>query len=277
MRWPRLLLPLFAATTVQADNGYLIGAGLEADDDNGFRGSLFAGLDVGEGTWLSSGIASSSIELPFDRSGDIVYADLEIDHFFNPLGISFGIGYWGDPDLLNSTDVRAAVRFRSGSWLVAGEYELRDFDFTIPPTDFFPGREITFAADGVGARLRYHFTDAFSMGVSGMQYDYSVDFRPDVERDAVRLVTISRLGLVNSLIDSRASLDFMFDIADRRWTLDFSTWDGALDRSTTDSVTVSYLHPASNRIDLEFSVGVDESDLYGRVTFASVFLYFYGG
>ena len=254
----------------------MLGGGLETDDDNGFRASAFAGFDLGDDTWLSTGIAGSSIELPFDRSGDIVYADLEIDHLFDPLGVSFGVGYWGDPDLLNSTDVRAALYFRNARFYVAGEYEHRDFDFTIPPTDFFPGRELTFDAAGVGARLRYRFTESVSVAVSGMHYDYSVDFQPDVSRDAERLVSISRLGLINSLIDSRVSIGLMLDRGERRWQLDFSTWDGALDRSTTESITLSYLHPASNRIDLEFSVGYDKSDLYGDVTFLSLFLYFYG-
>ena len=276
MRWLSYLLPLFAASIAQADGNYMLGGGLEADDDNGFRGSLFAGVDLGNNTWLSTGVASSSVDLPFNRSGDIVYADLEIDHFFEPLGIRFGVGYWGDPDLLNSTDVRGALYYQNAKFHIAGEFEHRDFDFTIPPIGQFPGREFTFTGDGVGARLRYRFTDLFSVSLSGMQYDYSVDFQPDVARDAERLVTISRLGLINSLIDSRASIDFIFDLGDRRWQLDFSTWDGALDRSTTESFTVSYLHPASNRIDLEFSIGYDRSDLYGDVTFASIFLYFYG-
>lgn len=277
MRWPRLLLPLFAAATAQAEGGYMLGGGVEADDDNGFRGSLFAGMEVGDNTWLSTGVASTSIELPFDRSGDIIYADFEIDHFFDPVGVSFGVGYWGDPDLLHSTDVRGSFYFRNEKFYIAGEYEHRDFDFIIPPLDSITGREFTFTADGVGARLRYRFSDTFSVSLSGMQYDYSVDFLPEVSRDAVRLVTVSRLGLINSLIDSRASVDFMLDVGDRRWQLDLSTWDGALDRSTTDSVTVSYLHPATNRTDLEVSLGYDDSDLYGDVTFVSLFLYFYGG
>lgn len=276
MRWPSFLLPLVAATAAQAEGNYMVGGGLEADDDHGFRGSLFAGLEVGNDTWLSSGVATSSIDLPFDRSGDIVYADLELDHFFQPLGIRFGVGYWGDPDLLNSTDVRGALYYQTPKFHIAGEYEHRDFDFTIPPLGMFPGREFMFTGNGIGARLRYRFTDSVSVSVSGMQYDYSVDFQPNIMRDAERLVTISRLGLINSLIDSRASIDLMFDFGDRRWQLDFSTWDGALDLSTTDSVTVSYLHPASDRVDLEYSIGYDKSDLYGDVTFASIFLYFYG-
>jgi hypothetical protein len=31
------------------------------------------------------------------------------------------------------------------------------------------------------------------------------------------------------------------------------------------------------KADVEFSLGIDDSELYGNVTFFSVFLYFYGG
>jgi hypothetical protein len=160
--------------------------------------------------------------------------------------------------------------------MVAGEYEYRDFDFIIPETEFFPGREFAFDADGIGARVRYKFTDAFSMSVSGIKYDYSVDFRPDENRDAVSLITVSRLSLINNLIDNRASLDFALNAGLQRWELDFSTWKSVLDQSRTKSVTVSYLRPLSNKTDIEFGLGYDDSDLYGDVTFVSIYLYFYG-
>jgi hypothetical protein len=35
--------------------------------------------------------------------------------------------------------------------------------------------------------------------------------------------------------------------------------------------------PLSDRSDIEFGLGYDASDLYGNVTFFSLFLYFYGG
>jgi hypothetical protein len=109
-----------------------------------------------------------------------------------------------------------------------------------------------------------------------MQYDYSVDFVPDENRDALRLVTVSRLGLINNLIDSRASVGFGLDVGPRRWELDLSTWEGALDQSRTRSVTLRLLTPISHQSDIEFGLGYDDSDLYGDVTFLSVYLYFYG-
>ncbi len=35
--------------------------------------------------------------------------------------------------------------------------------------------------------------------------------------------------------------------------------------------------PMTDKTDIEFSLGYDRSELYGDVTFFSLFLYFYGG
>lgn len=268
---------LLAAGTAQADErAYLLGGGFDADADGGFRGGLMAGIELGQATWLSGGLAGSSVELPSGRSSDIAYGDIDLDHYFDPLGISVGAAYWGDSDLLDSVDRRVSLYYRNERFSIAGAYEYRDFDFIIPPSDFFEGREFAFDADGFGGRLRYKFTDRFSMSASAMQYDYNVNFRPGDNLDAVRLVTVSRLSLISSLIDSRASVDLNFDVGSGNWELDYTTWKGALDQSRTHSVTVLYLRPLTNRTDIEFGLGYDDSDLYGDVTFFSLYLYFYG-
>jgi hypothetical protein len=41
-------------------------------------------------------------------------------------------------------------------------------------------------------------------------------------------------------------------------------------------VTLRLLTPLSEKTDIEFGLGYDDSDLYGDVTFFSVYLYFYG-
>lgn len=277
MRWPKYLWLLLAAGSAQAEiDGYLLGAGIDADSDDGFRGSLIAGIYFSEDTFLSGGLSSSSVGLASGNNSDTLYADIELDHYLDPIGITIGAAYWGDPDLLDSVDLRSSVYYKNDKFMLAGEYEYRDFDFIIPPTQFFPGREFAFDADGFGARARYKFTDTFSMSVSGMKYDYSVDFRPNENRDAISLITVSRLGLINSLIDSRASLDFALNAGLHRWELVFSTWKGALDRSRTISLTINYLRPLSDGTDIEFGLGYDDSDVYGDVTFLSVYLYFYG-
>ena len=278
MRLPKYLLLLFVAGSAQAEiDGYLLGAGIEADSEDGFRGSVLAGLSLNDDTFLSAGLSASALELASARSSDTIYADIELDHYFVPLGVTLGAAYWGDPDLLHSTDMRGSVYYKNDKLMLAGEYEYRDFDFIIPPTRFFPGREFAFDADGFGARFRYKITASLDLSASAMQYDYSVDFQPDENRDAVRLITVSRLGLINNLIDSRASLGLSLLTGQQRWGLNYSSWKGALDRSRTNSVTISYLRPLVQTTDIEFALGYDDSDLYGGVTFLSVYLYFYGG
>ena len=277
MRSPKILLLLLAAGTALADDrAYLLGAGLETDSDDGLRGSLIAGVELSEATWLSGGFAASSVELASGRTSHTRYADLELDHHFDPIGIALGVAYWGDPDLLDSVDQRLSLYFRNEGFSIAGEYEYRDFDFIIPPTNFFPGREFAFDADGFGARIRYEFNKTFRMSAAAMKYDYSVDFRPDENRDAVSLVTISRFSLINSLVDSRASISIGVNAGSGQWGFDYATWKGALDQARTKSYTVRFLHPMSTRTDFELALGYDESDLYGNITFLSLYLYFYG-
>lgn len=277
MRLPKYLLILLVAGSAHADvEGYLIGGGVEADSEQGLRGSMMAAVGLGPDTWLSGGVAASSVELA-SGSSDTVYADLELEHYIDPIGFVIGAAYWGDPDLLDSMDLRASAYYRNDRFMLAGEYEFRDFDLTIPTTQFFPGREFDFDADGIGLRARFRFTESFSMSVAAMKYDYSVDFRPDENRDAARLLTVSRLSLINSLIDSRASVEFSLATGLQSWQLNFSTWNSVIDQSRTKSVTIHYLRPFTDKTDIEFGLGYDDSDLYGEVTFVSVYLFFYGG
>ena len=50
-----------------------------------------------------------------------------------------------------------------------------------------------------------------------------------------------------------------------------------MDGGETNSATLRFLNPLGKSADVEFALGFDDSDLYGSVTFFSVFLYFYGG
>jgi hypothetical protein len=273
----RFLTLLLLAGTANADvEGYLLGGGVESDTDSGLRLAALGSVGLSKDTWLSAAVSKSTVELATGSDSNTAYADIEIDHHFDPIGFTLGAAYWGDPDVLDSVDLRASLYFRTDKITLAGEYETRDFDFIIPPSDFFAGREFAFDADGIGARARFKFNDVVSMSLSDMKYDYSVDFRPDENRDAIRLVTVSRLGLINNLIDSRAGIDFGFDVGLKRWELDFSKWKGALDGARTNSYTIRYLTPIGAKTDIEFGLGYDDSDLYGDVTFFSVYLYFYG-
>lgn len=278
MSSPKVLALLFIAGLAQAEGGdYLLGGGVESDTADGVRGVLIAGFGLGERTWLSTSAAMGSVELGNGDESNTAYADIELDHHFDSVGIRIGAAYWGNPDVLDSVDLRGALYWQNDKVSIAGEYEYRDFNFIVPPSDSFPGREFAFDADGLGLRVSFRLSENVSLGLAGMKYDYSVNFRPDENRDAARLISVSRLSQINDLIDNRASISLGLNRGLKRWGLDFSTWKGAIDQSRTRSVTIHYLMPFSDKTDIEFSLGYDASDVYGNVTFFSLFLYFYGG
>jgi len=272
-----LLLILAAGNVLAEGDGFLIGGGIESDSDGGIRGSLIGGVGISETSWISGGLSQSSVELPTGRDIDTFYADVELDHWFDPVGVRVGVAYWGDSDILDSFDWRGSLYWRGKKITLSGEYEFRDFVFTVPGADVFPGREIIFDADGFGVKAKFQLSENASLSIAGMKYDYSVDFRPAENRDVISLISVSRLSLINSLIDNKASLVFAIDRGFKRWELDIATWKGVVDKSRTKSMTVRYLMPTTGKTDIEFGVGYDNSELYGDMTFFSVFLYFYAG
>jgi hypothetical protein len=254
----------------------MIGGGAEHDSEGGLSAALIGGVGFTRDTWLSAGVAKSKIDLVSGRELETLYADIELDHYFDPVGIRIGAAYWGDSDVLESNDWRASMYYRSDSVTVSFEYEYRDFDFIIPSTDFLVTRLVMFDADGLGLAMRFKTSETTSIRLRGMKYDYSVPFRPVDNVDAARLVSVTRLSLINSLVDHRASLSLSIDQGLKNWDIDVSTWEGAIDRSRTNSLTVRYLMPMTDRTDIELGVGYDDSELYGDVTFLSVYLFFYG-
>ena len=272
-----LLTLLIVATTAAAADGFIIGGGAESDSDGGLSVALIGGAGLGEGTWLSAGLAKSSVELDSGRELETLYADLELDHYFDPIGIRIGAAYWGDSDVLESDDLRASMYYSNDTVTVSFDYEFRDFDFIIPSTDSLVTRRVRFDADGFGASARFKIGENKSVRLRGIKYDYSLPFRPVDNVDAARLISVTRLSLVNSLVDHRASLSLSIDQGLKNWDIELSTWENILDESRTRSLTVRYLMPMTDRTDIELGVGYDDSELYGDVTFFSLHLFFYGG
>jgi hypothetical protein len=277
MSSPRLFILLFlSSTALAAGDGFMIGAGVESDSGDSLSAALIGGAGLTENTWLSAGVAKTSIDLGLGLDLESKFADIELDHYFDPVGVRIGASYWGDSDLLESHDWRASLYWRNDKAMLAVEYEFRDFDFIIPSTDRLTSREVMFDADGLGLSARFQVSDSTSLRIRGIKYDYSVPFRPIEYTDAASLLTVSRLSLINTLVDYRAAMTIGLDRGSKHWELDFSTWQGAINESRTNSITLRYLMPMSEKTDIEFGLGYDDSELYGDVTFFSLYLYFYG-
>lgn len=270
------LLLLLASASALAADGYMIGVGAESDGDGGLSAAVIGGVGLSETTWLSAGLAKSAVDLLSGRKLETLYADVELDHFFDPIGIRVGAAYWGDSDVLESNDWRAAMYYRNDTATLSLEYEFRDFDLIIPSTNFFMSRRVMFDADGFGASARINTSENTSLRLRGIKYDYSIPFRPVENVDAASLLSVTRLSLINTLVDHRASVSLSIDHGLKNWDIELSTWENILDKSRTRSLTVRYLMPMTDETDIELGVGYDDSELYGDVAFFSLFLYFYG-
>jgi len=255
----------------------MLGGGIETDTEKGSSAALISGLGVGENTWLSAGIAKSSLELSTGQDLESWYADVELDHNFDPVGVRIGAAYWGDSDVLESDDLRASLYYKNHKVTLSADYEYRDFNFIVPSIDLSTSREFMFDADGIGVTARFQTGENSSLRFKGIKYDYSVPFRPLENIDAARLLSVSRLSLINSLVDNRMSISLGIDRGQKRWEFDFSSWEGAINRSRTNSLTFRFLRPMTDKTDIEFGIGYDDSELYGDVMFLSLYLYFYGG
>jgi hypothetical protein len=276
MYWRRVLPVLLLAGNALAAEGWIAGVGAEGDTTDGLAGVAFADVAVAEKTWLTASIGGNTVELPRRRSINTRFGRLGIDHWFDPVGVKLEVAYWGDSDVLDSRDWGGSLYWRSDRVMLAGDYEYRDFRFTIPATQRFPGRTVDFDAHGVGLTTRFDLTESLNLGFAGMTYDYSVDLRLDDNRGLLDLLSFSRLSLINSLVDYTAFVTLGLDVGERNWQLEAGTWRGAVDGGTTTSATLRFLTPLGRSSDVELGIGLDDSDLYGSVTFFSVFLYFYG-
>ena len=280
MSWPKVgafLILLLSAGGVIAGEGYILGAGLEGDSQDGFAVAAIGDFSVAEETWISATAANYSADSAVPQDLDTWYANLRIDHWWNPIGIRAGVAYWGDNDTLDSTDFQGSAYWRSDRLSISADYQYRDFEIVLPATDFFESRKVGFGADGIGLSARVEITDSVSFGLSGMDYDYDVNIRLDSNRPLLQLLTFSRLSLINSLVDYSATATLGLDAGKRRWNFDLGRWKGEVDGGTTRSATVRFLNPLTDTSDIEFALGIDDSELYGNVTFFSVFLFFYGG
>lgn len=271
------LLCALAAPAMADPGDFVIGVGVEGDTEDGLALTLLGDVAIADDTWLSGSISESGVDDPTRRTVDYLYADLGIDHYFDPVGVRVGVSYWGNSDLLDSFDVRGSIYSRGESTYLSIDVERRDFEFAIPPRDALPNVDIGFDATGVGLSARVGVSDNVSLRAGGMSYEYSRDFAIGDAPRLIDLLTFSRLSVLTSLVDWRASAGIDVDFGLRQLGFNVSRWQGIVDRSDNVGATITFLTPLTRRTDLELSLGYDDSDLYGDVTYLSAYLYFYGG
>ncbi len=256
---------------------FVIGGGIEADSEDGVALTMLGDISIADDTWLSAAVARSTVDIPRGDDSDTWYADVGVDHYFDPAGIRLGVAYWGDSETLDSTDARMSFYSRGDRSYLSVQGEYRNFDLVVPAFGPFQGGERSFSANGLGLSGRLDLTDDVSVRASGMSYEYDgIQFDVPETNRVVDLLSVSRLSLLSSLVDWRASVGVDVDFGLSRLSFDVSRWAGAI-ADDNYGATVSYLVPVSQRTDVEISLGYDDSELFGEVTILSFFVYFYGG
>ncbi len=270
-----LLIVLVAAPLVAHGEGYIIGVGAEGDSADGRALTAFGDFGVTEKTWFSLTGTMAETE-GIVRDNDTRYFHGALDHFFEPVGLRLGAGYWGNPDILDSRNLTSSVYIRGDAGSLSLDYENRSFDFELQ-SDLLRGRTAKFSADGWGLKGRLAVGDRVNLFASGMSYDYSRTLRVQPDIDVLAFVSRSRLSMINSLIDDRVNVGFEVEFGLRSIDVTAGQWQTAVDGSSIDSYSIGFLTPIGDRWDAEFRFSVDDSESYGRTTAISFYLYYFGG
>ncbi len=275
-RYLSSVLLCLACNSSALAGGYILGLGAAADNADGRAISAFGDFGIGEHTWLSAMIGTTETD-GIAGGFSTTFADVSIDHYFNPVGIRIGGAHWGDPDILESDDVRAAFYYRDDIASFSADYERRNFDFVFDSDLLRDSRTAEFHADGWGLTSRIKFNDRITARLSGMHYGYSRNIRLQPDIDILRFLSASRLSLMNSLIDYRINAGVEFRFGLRSIDLSVGSWKTAVDQGKVESYTIGFLTPMSDRTDIEFRFSFDDSENFGNTTALTVYLYYFGG
>lgn len=255
---------------------FIVGAGLEADTEEAAAVSVFGDFALGESSWVNGGVSRSDTGDGAEGLGAWA-AQVGIEHRFGLLGLRAGAGYWGDSDLLDSNDVDASIFFDGDVGSLSFDYERREFDF-VARAPFRPiSRTVEFGATGLGVSARIDATDRSSLYAGGMRYDYSRDPRNEPRIDVLRFLLLTRLSMMNSLIEQRWHAGIEWQFGDRSLDLRYGNWRTAISGSRVQSLGVGWVTPAGSASDLELRVALDDSAEFGTAGVLSVFVYFFGG
>jgi hypothetical protein len=265
---------LFVSSRVAAAGGLILGMGAERDTADSSAYALSADISVGERTWLTGTLVSSETDRGvYELDTRLLSAGL--DHYFDPFGVRFGAGAWGKDNFLESTDYRGSLYLSGRPGSLSLDVERRELELTIDSDLLDAPRVVPFSANGVGVSARLVLGDRTSVRVGGMTYDYSRDIALQPRIDLLRLFTLTRLSLMNSLVDYRMSGGIEWAFGDRRLDLLLARWRSAVDQGTVDSAGIGFLTPIGRRADLELRLAQDRAGDFGTATVFSVFVYLF--
>lgn len=269
---------LAAVTLSAAENTYLLGAGVSADNADGRSISGLIDYGFTEATSMSLIIAFT------EASGEPEDVrtrgwNLGLNHDFGPIGVDLSLGQWGDPDHFDSDDVSAGVFVSSERWYAAANYLSRDIDLTFRANilDRVFERTLSTKADGVSAVLRYTNELGASFFVSGATYDYDADVTRLDQFEILRLLTPTTITLSGSLLDSTFSVGAEMPLGERSLSASYTRDATATDQIDVDTLAIGLLNPMGSRTDLDVSVGYSDAQNADSGVFVSLLVFYYGG
>jgi hypothetical protein len=257
---------------------WLIGLLAQADDESSRGTAASLGYGVGESTWLSGLITSSSS--PSDRADisarSIVFG---VEHRFEHIGLSFELEDWGDSGAVESKDVAAGIAFLSDRFTLELALEQRDIDITfglsIGDREFT--RKAPIDADGWSLGMMLRASDTVRIYYDYQDYDYSRDLTILPRIQEFNRLNGSALTLANSFLSKAHTLGLDVMIGDKALSLTWGEDTSAVDGTDLTSVGAALILPVAARIDLEISLGASDSDSFDSSTYAGLGILIYGG
>ena len=275
MLFYKLLIFSCLFCTVANATDFLLGLGVEADSTDGRAISTFADIEYSDKTWLSL-VAVQSETDGVTSSNETTFLSVNVDSFFDPVGLRIGAGYWGNSNVLDSQDLSMSLYINGNSGSLSIDFERRKFEFLLQ-AEALSRQPVEFSADGLGISSRLAFSQNIIFYLGGMAYDYSKDLRVLPNINSLAYISRSRLSAVGNLIEHQlsAGLEYRFGLK----SVDFaiSQWQIAIDDSRVDSYSIGYLTPVFDRFDTELRLSLDQSETYGKTTAVSFYLYYFGG
>jgi hypothetical protein len=306
-----LLLASLSGGAGAADSLWLLSAGAELDDEDGYRFDLGATWAPTRATSINAYAGSADTSADFNDFTSRI-ASLGIDHSFGQLGLSLDVRWWGDSELFDSSALAGTLYFKEARWRFALHGELREsefdpfaFDVRIPIRGVLVpvsgSAECGLDNSGYGASLSYT-GKSWSVAAAGTQYEYSATDcsltslsippqagdLPPISREIFRRIASAVLMRGAQLLGSALTRENGF--------LDYSLWGSVAYRWGLNSLGLDYFHdreefqglvadtligsvtfPVSNRLDLELRLGATDSELSGTIAFAGLTLFVFLG
>lgn len=255
----------------------VIFAGLDGDDEGGLGVKLGLDYGVGDETWLTviGNYTSSS-----DQFADITTRSLSVglEHSFGRFGISGDVSYWGDPDELDSTSFRGSFFYKAAGWRLALAAERRNVDVTfrfVNADDLRVQTTEDLEVDALGGRLSYSGDHPWSFHLGHTDYDYSRDPRLLNFLFRFSLLSASGLTLANSFLEYSNTAGVEYAFGDRAVFLELNADKGAVDELRIHTYSVGLLTPIAQRWDVEFRLGVADTEGLGSSPFGGVTFFLY--